>query len=189
MTAGRPPPSTVITGEVIHNERRSSNFVSEFMVLMSECVGDLCVALKAPVWFKVQEPKTPLGPAELGLLEDETPFLRSNRIVRRLRAAVDSKAPGRRQTVPQFLMLRLREIIAHENPQRDHFIRTFLILSWISILHLTLTTSLPFFFFTFSPPPYSQATTSHRAPQRMCSVPPPSDGTQTWSTTTISRQL
>ena len=87
-------PQAVITGDVVYSNSSGYSFVTEFMILMCESVGSMCVESEANVRYKVQSPQCPLGPTELDLLEGETLFMRSSRLVRCLRAATDSKVPG-----------------------------------------------------------------------------------------------
>jgi hypothetical protein len=54
----------------------------------------MCEGIHAPVWYKLQSPSPPLENTDLDLQEGETPFLRSARIMRHLRAANDSRLPG-----------------------------------------------------------------------------------------------
>ena len=85
---------TVITSEVTYSNSGSYGFVTEFMILMSETIGILSSELKAAVRYKIQSPSIPLGPEDFALQQDENVFLRSNRIVKNLKAATDSKVPG-----------------------------------------------------------------------------------------------
>lgn len=64
------------------------------MILMCQTIGGMCEGIKAPVWYKLQSPSPPLDKTDLDLQEGETPFLRSARIMRHLRAANDSRDPG-----------------------------------------------------------------------------------------------
>ena len=85
---------TVISSEVTYSNSGSYGFVTEFMILMSETIGILSSELKAAVRYKIQSPSIPLGPEDFALQQDENVFLRSNRMVRNLKAATDSKIPG-----------------------------------------------------------------------------------------------
>jgi hypothetical protein len=67
------------------------------MILMCQTIGGMCEGIQAPVWYKLQSPSPPLEKTDLDLQEGETPFLRSARIMRHLRAANDSREPGIRK--------------------------------------------------------------------------------------------
>ena len=86
--------NSIISTELTYCNSSSYSFVSEFMILMSENVGILSSDLNAAVRYKIQSPSIPLSPMDLELQQDENMFLRSNRIVRSLRAATDSSEPG-----------------------------------------------------------------------------------------------
>ena len=94
-TVGRgSEPKAVISTKLKHGDTLSVNLVAECMILMSESVGDLCDDISAPVIYKTQRPQSPLHPSDLEALKGETPHMRSNRIVRYLKGALDSKTKG-----------------------------------------------------------------------------------------------
>ena len=84
----------VISTKLKHGDTLSVNLVAECMILMSESVGDLCDDISAPVIYKTQRPQSPFHPSDLEPLKGETPHMRSNRIVRYLKGALDSKTKG-----------------------------------------------------------------------------------------------
>ena len=84
----------VIATELKHGDSMSVNLVAECMILMSESVGDLCDDLSASVIYKTQRPQSPFHASDLEALTGETPYMRSNRIVRYLKGAMDSKTKG-----------------------------------------------------------------------------------------------
>ena len=87
-------PKTVISTELKHGDSMSVNLVAECMILMSESVGDLCADIGASVIYKTQRPQSPFQASDLDALKGETPYMRSNRIVKYLKGAMDSKTKG-----------------------------------------------------------------------------------------------
>ena len=87
-------PKAVISTKLKHGDSLSVNLVAECMILMSESVGDLCDDISAPVIYKTQRPQSPFHPSDLEALKGETPHMRSNRIVKYLKGALDSKTKG-----------------------------------------------------------------------------------------------
>ena len=87
-------PEAVISTKLKRGDSLSVNLVAECMILMSESVGDLCDDISAPVIYKTQRPQSPFHPSDLEPLKGETPHMRSNRIVRYLKGALDSKTKG-----------------------------------------------------------------------------------------------
>ena len=71
-----------------------NSFVAEFMILMSEVVGHYSCELGAGTRFKIQASPASLEEADFQLKEEETPFMRSNRIIKQLKAATDSLTAG-----------------------------------------------------------------------------------------------
>lgn len=85
---------TVITTVLKHGDSLSVNLVAECMILMSESVGDLCGDIGAAVTYKTQRPQSPFHASDLEALKGETPYMRSIRIVRYLKGAMDSRTKG-----------------------------------------------------------------------------------------------
>ena len=83
-----------VTGHTTWANATSMSLVSEYMILMCQTVGGLCERIQAPVWFKVQQPEPPLSAQDVELMQGESLFLRSARLMRHLRTANDSKVPG-----------------------------------------------------------------------------------------------
>ena len=83
-----------VTGYLTWSNSTSVCLVTEYMILMCETVGRFSSASGAPVWYKVQQPSTPLDSADLALREGESAFIRSTRITRLVRPALDSKEAG-----------------------------------------------------------------------------------------------
>ena len=84
----------VVSGFTTWSNATSMSLVSEYMILMCQTVGSMCQGIGAPVLYKTQSPHPLLEAGDLALQDGETPFLRSARIMRHLRAATDSKIPG-----------------------------------------------------------------------------------------------
>ena len=85
---------TVILSEVKYGNSRSVCLVAECMILMCDRVGLISTELKAEVLYKTQIPSSTLKTTDLDLLPNETVFHRSNRIIKFLKAASDSKVQG-----------------------------------------------------------------------------------------------
>ena len=86
---------TAISSILKYGNSPGNSFVAEFMILMSEVVGQYSSELGAQTRFKIQAPPVSLLPADLLLGDEETPFMRSNRIIKHLKAATDSMTAGR----------------------------------------------------------------------------------------------
>jgi exoribonuclease R len=85
---------TVILSEVKYGNSKSICLVAECMIMMCDRVGAICSELNAEVLYKIQIPQNTLKITDLDLLPNETLFHRSNRIIRFLKAASDSKTEG-----------------------------------------------------------------------------------------------
>jgi exoribonuclease R len=85
---------TVISSEVKYGNSKSVCLVAECMIMMCDRVGALCSDLNAEVMYKTQIPQNTVKTKDLDLLPNETLFHRSNRIIRFLKAASDSKKEG-----------------------------------------------------------------------------------------------
>jgi exoribonuclease-2 len=92
--ASKKPPKHTIIPLFSWSNASSINLVSEYMILMADTVGQMSITNDVPVWYKVQATDPPLTEDLLQLRPDETPYLRSCRLLRHLRGALDSKAPG-----------------------------------------------------------------------------------------------
>ena len=85
---------TVITSTLKYGNSPGNSFVAEFMILMSEVVGQYSCELGAETRFKIQMAPVSLLESDLQLGDQETPFMRSNRIIKHLKAATDSMTAG-----------------------------------------------------------------------------------------------
>lgn len=85
---------TVISSQIKYGNSRSNCLVAECMIMMCHTVGAMCSDMKAEVLYKTQIPQNTLKTTDLDLLPNETLFHRSNRIIRYLKAASDSKTAG-----------------------------------------------------------------------------------------------
>lgn len=83
-----------VTGTVNWSNSSSIRTVSEYMILMSQTVGNFCVSIDAPVWYKTQSTNPPLSREATQLREGETPFLRAARVLQHMERAQDSLSPG-----------------------------------------------------------------------------------------------
>ena len=83
-----------VTAYPLWNNATANSMVTEYMILMCDTIGKICTTLKAPVWYKVQSVSPALTVDDTSLRHNETSFFRTIRIMRHLKAAVDSKIPG-----------------------------------------------------------------------------------------------
>jgi exoribonuclease II len=92
------PQKYSVFGYMTWSNTSSVCLVSEFMILMSQTIAKFCVDRHIPVWYKVQNTGTDLGPEDCLLKVGEVPFTRAIRILKLMRPANDSKTPGRHCT-------------------------------------------------------------------------------------------
>jgi exoribonuclease-2 len=90
-----PERRSLVSGYTVWTNGTSISLVSEYMILMSQTVGQYCAALDIPVLYKTQSPSTPLTSQDLLLQEGETPFIRATRLIKLVRPANDTRHPGR----------------------------------------------------------------------------------------------
>ena len=83
-----------VYGTTFWSNGTSVSMVTEYMILMSQTIGDWCERYGAPVWYKTQTAEPPLREEDRALRPGETPYLRSARVIKHLRPAVDSRSPG-----------------------------------------------------------------------------------------------
>lgn len=87
-------PRYQVTGYTVWTNGTSLSLVSEFMILMSDTIGLYCVSQKIPVLYKTQIPVAPITSEDAALQEGETPFIRTTRLIKAIKPAVDTLAPG-----------------------------------------------------------------------------------------------
>jgi exoribonuclease R len=83
-----------VSGYTIWTNGTSSSLVSEYMILMSQTIGEYCASKQIPVLFKTQIPSTPIRDEDIELQEGETPFMRATRLILTIRPAIDAPEPG-----------------------------------------------------------------------------------------------
>jgi hypothetical protein len=88
------PTRYTVQGYLTWNNATSTNLVSEYMILMCQMVGRLCSQMDVPVWYKTQSISPTLTADDLKIQVNETAFLRTQRLLKHLRAANDSRQPG-----------------------------------------------------------------------------------------------
>lgn len=89
---GVPPAETwSLSGYFTWANRSSVALVTEYMIMMSHCVGLFAVNHSIPVVFRTQNAKYTLPADALDLQPNETPFLRTHRLLPLMNQARDSK--------------------------------------------------------------------------------------------------
>eukprot|EP01038_Epipyxis_sp_PR26KG_P007182 gene7182-9793_t len=83
-----------VTGYLTWSNSSAVSLVSEYMIMMSQTIGSMCIKIDAPVWYKIQICFPPIPMNDLELRENENTFLRAARIMKSVRGATDSKLPG-----------------------------------------------------------------------------------------------